>query len=193
MARPIPRQGSFADAELRRQSAGRNPKLETIAKLLDSRRQLIEKVAADLRKGLKKPRTGRTGLNPFQVLRAFVLRRIENLDLRSLSERIADGISWRIFTGFDTLPVPRHHAFNRAFNRLRAETVRLINDEVVKCAVEAGLENGKRARVDTTVVETDIRFPSDSSLLWDCVRVITREVKRLGEDAPCYATGAGIS
>ncbi|HJW76160.1 MAG TPA: ISNCY family transposase [Thermoleophilia bacterium] len=189
MARPIPRQDSFADAELRQQSAGRNSKLETIAKLLDSRRQLIEKVAADLRKGLKKPGTGRTGLNPFQVLRAFVLQRIENLDLRSLSERIADGISWRIFTGFDAQPVPRHHAFNRAFNRLRAETVRQINDEVVNWAVEAGLENGKRARVDTTVVETDIRFPSDSSLLWDCVRVITREVKRLGEDAPKAVRG----
>lgn len=184
MARPILRQDSFADAELRQQNAGRNAKLETIAKLLDSQRQLIEKVAADLRTGLKKPRTGRTGLNPFQVLRAFVLQRIEDLDLRSLSERIADGISWRIFTGFDAQPVPRHHAFNRAFNRLQAETVRQINDEVVSWAVEAGLENGKRARVDTTVVETDIHFPSDSSLLWDCVRVITREVKQLGEDAP---------
>ena len=46
------------------------------------------------------------------------------------------------------------------------------------------MEDGKRLRVDTTVVETDIRFPSDSSLLWDCVRVITREVKRLGKNAP---------
>jgi IS5 family transposase len=62
-----------------------------IAKLLDDRRELIERVAHDLRRGLENPRTGRMGLSPFEVLRAFVLQRIENLDLRSLSERIADG------------------------------------------------------------------------------------------------------
>jgi len=189
MARPVLRQVSFADAELRSQAAGRNPRLEAIAKLLDAQRGLIERVAQDLRTGLKKPQTGREGLSAFQVLRAFVLQRIENLDLRSLSERIGDGISWRIFAGFDSLPVPRHDAFNRAFNRLSADTIRQINGEVVKWALEAGLESGKRLRVDTTVVETDIRFPSDSSLLWDCVRVITREVKRLAEDAPKATRG----
>jgi IS5 family transposase len=189
MARPALRQVSFADAELRTQAAGRSPRLEAIAKLLDAQRELIEKVAQDLRTGLKRPRTGRDGLSAFQVLRAFVLQRIENLDLRSLSERIGDGISWRIFAGFDSQPVPRHDAFNRAFNRLTADTIRQINGEVVKWAVEVALENGKRLRVDTTVVETDIRFPSDSSLLWDCVRVITREVKHLAKDAPKAARG----
>lgn len=189
MARPVLRQVSFADAELRTRAAGRNPRLEAIAKLLDTQRELVEKVAQDLRAGLKNPRTGREGLSAFQVLRAFVLQRIENLNLRALSERIGDGISWRIFAGFDSQPVPRHDAFNRAFNRLTADTIRQINDEMVKWAVDAALEDGKRLRVDTTVVETDIRFPSDSSLLWDCVRVITREVKRLAEDAPKAARG----
>lgn len=142
MARPVLRQVSFDDAELRTQAAGlrRNPRLEAIAKLLDAQRELIEKVARDLKTGLKKPRTGRAGLSPFQVLRAFALQRIENLDLRSLSERIGDGISWRIFAGFDSQPVPRHDAFNRAFNRLRADTIRQINDAVVQWAVDAGLE-----------------------------------------------------
>jgi IS5 family transposase len=84
MARPGWRQVSFGDAELRAQAAARNPRLQMIAKLLDDRRELIEKVAHDLRRGLKNPRTGRMGLSPFQVLRAFVLQRIENLDLRSL-------------------------------------------------------------------------------------------------------------
>ncbi len=189
MARPELRQDSFADAELRAQAAGRNPRLEAIAKLLGAQGELIEKVAQDLRSGLKKPRTGRMGLNAFQVLRSFVLQRIENLDLRSLSERIGDGISWRIFAGFDCQPVPRHHAFNRAFNRLTADTIRQINCAVVKWAVDAGIEDGKRLRVDTTVVETDIRFPSDANLLWDCVRVITREVNHLAEDAPKAVRG----
>jgi IS5 family transposase len=189
MARHVLRQISFADAELRTEAVGRSPRLATIAKFLDEQGDLIELVARDLAAGLKKPRMGRAGLSPVQVLRSFILRRIENLDLRSLSERITDGISWRIFAGFDSQRVPGHDAFNRAFNRLTADTIRKINDQVVKWAVGAGLEDGKRLRVDTTVVETDIRFPSDSSLLWDCVRVITRAVKRLAEDAPKAARG----
>ena len=59
MARPALRQVTFADAELRTQAAGRMPRLEAIGKLLDSRREIIEKVAQDLSAGLKKPRTGR--------------------------------------------------------------------------------------------------------------------------------------
>jgi transposase, IS5 family len=189
MARPVLRQISFADTELRTEAAGRNPRLAAIARFLDEQGDLIELVARDLTSGLKKPRTGRAGLNPVQVLRSFILRRIENLDLRSLSERITDGICWRIFAGFDSQRVPGHDAFNRAFNRLTADTIRQINDLVVKWAVGAGLEDGQRLRVDTTVVETDIRFPSDASLLWDCVRVISRGVKRLGEDAPKAVRG----
>jgi IS5 family transposase len=45
---------------------------------------------------------------------------------------------------------------------------------VVKAAVEVGLEDGQQLRVDSTVVQTDIRYPTDSTLLWDVVRVITR-------------------
>ena len=48
-----------------------------------------------------------------------------------------------------------------------------------KAAVELGLEDGTKLRVDTTVVETDIHHPTDNTLLWDVVRVVTRWVGRL--------------
>ena len=54
-----------------------------------------------------------------------------------------------------------------------------INDLVVQAAVELGLEDGQKLRVDTTVVQTDIHHPTDSTLLWDVVRVVTRLVGRL--------------
>jgi IS5 family transposase len=59
-----------------------------------------------------------------------------------------------------------------------------LNDRVLKAAVDLGLEDGKRLRVDTTVVETDIHHPTDNTLLWDVVRVITRLVGRLAELVP---------
>jgi len=64
---------------------------------------------------------------------------------------------------------PRHDAFHRGFNRLTPETLKAINDLVVQAAVELGLEDGQKLRVDTTVVQTDIHHPTDNTLLWDVV------------------------
>jgi len=77
-----------------------------------------------------------------------------------LRERIADGCTLRQFTDFYCLPVPRHDAFHRGFNRLTPETLKAINDLVVQTAVELGLEDGQKLRVDTTVVQTDIHHPT---------------------------------
>src|SRR5262249_36425399 len=57
---------------------------------------------------------------------------------------------------FHCQPVPKHQAFHRDFNRLTPDTLRAINDLVVQAAVDLGLEDGSKLRVDTTVVETDI-------------------------------------
>jgi IS5 family transposase len=95
----------------------------------------------------------------------------------------------RQFTDFYSCCVPQHDAFNRAFNRLTPETLRVINEAIVQAAVEMGLEDGGKLRVDTTVVETDVHYPTDSTLLWDSVRVITRLVGRLGERLAQAVTG----
>ena len=68
---------------------------------------------------------------------------------------------------------------NRSFNRLTPETLKAINELVVQAAVDLGLEDGQRLRVDTTVVQTDIHHPTDNTLLWDVVRVVTRLIGRL--------------
>src|SRR5271156_4584116 len=70
-------------------------------------------------------------------------------------------------------------AFHRGFTRLTPETLKAINDLVVQAAVELGLEDGQKLRVDTTVVQTDIHFPTDSTLIWDAIRVITRLMGQL--------------
>jgi hypothetical protein len=73
---------------------------------------------------------------------------------------------------------PKHDAFQRSFVRLTPQTLKAVNDLVVRAAVELGLEDGAKLRVDTTVVQTDIH-PTDNTLLWDVVRVVTRLVGRL--------------
>ena len=114
--------------------------------------------------------------------------RVKNWDYRELRERIADGITLRAFTNFYCEEVPKHDAFNRSFNRLTPATLKAINELVVEAAVKLGLEDGRKLRVDTTVVETDIHHPTDNTLLWDVVRVLTRLLGRLPRRWNCRAS-----
>ena len=179
MRRLVAPQLSFADLELQRQGLALDATLHAIGELLDAQAGLVDLVRQDLVRGLRQPHTGRDGLTAEQTLRAFVLKQVKNWDLRELRERTADGFTLRHFTRFFSAPVPTHKAFHRAFCRLRPETVRALNEAVVRAAVAQGLEDGHRLRSDTTVVETNIHFPTDSGLLWDGVRVLTRLVGKL--------------
>lgn len=184
MTRIADPQINFADMEFLTQGIDLDPILKRISEFLDNQPEIIKLVGQDLQWGLKKPDTGRTAITPAQVLRSLVLMRVKNWDYRELRERIADGYTLRRFTGFYSRRVPKHDAFNRAFNKLRPQTLKALNELVLKAAVDLGLEDGKKLRVDTTVVETDIHHPTDSTLLWDVVRVITRLMGRLAELLP---------
>src|SRR4051812_39729052 len=157
------------------------PQLTAISDFLDEQEEIIECIRRDLVRGLKKPGSGRSGLTPIQILRSLVLMRLKSWDYRELRERIADGLTLRQFTEFYCASVPKHDAFQRSFVRLTPHTLKAINDLVVQSAVELGLEDGAMLRVDTTVVQTDIHHPTDNTLLWDVVRVVTRLVRRLAK------------
>jgi IS5 family transposase len=184
MSRLTQPQLSFADLELRYQGVHLDTLLQGILTFLDEQATLVEQVRQDLVRGLKNPNTGRDGITPAQTLRSLILMRVKNWDYRELRDRINDGHTLRIFTDFDSHRVPKHDAFNRAFNRLTPATMQAINQAVVQTAVQLGLEDGKQLRVDTTVVETNIHFPTDATLLWDTVRTVTRLIEDLHEMLP---------
>ena len=169
-------QPSFADLEFLRQGVVLEGELQAISDFLDEHEEMVEAIRGDLRRGLKNPDAGRKGLSPQQVLRSLILMRVKNWDYRELRERIADGLTLRRFTDFNAQPVPKHDAFQRAFSRVTPQTLRLVNELLITAAVSMGLEDGGKLRVDTTVVQTDIHHPTDNTLLWDSVRVVTRLV-----------------
>src|SRR5713226_9126346 len=115
MSRAAVSQISFADWELMRQGLVLEPLLQAISDFLDEHEELVSKISGDLRRGLKRPDTGRNGMTAQEVLRSLVLMRVKSWDYRELRERIADGYTLRQFTGFHCRPVPRHTAFHRAF------------------------------------------------------------------------------
>ena len=181
MSRAAKSQISFADWEMLQQGILLEPLLQSLSDFLDDQEEMVEAVRRDLQRGLKNPATGRRGLTAQQVLRSLILMRVKNWNYRELRERIADGFTLRQFADFYCQLVPKHNAFNRAFNRLTPQTLQAVNDKVVKAAMDLGLEDGQQLRVDTTVVQTDIHHPTDSTLLWDVVRVITRLIGYLAE------------
>jgi IS5 family transposase len=184
VSRLLSPQLSFADLQLQRLGVHLDPTLQGIGSFLAKHSDLVELVRKDLERGLKKPNAGRQGITPEQTLRSLTLMRVKNWDYRELRERINDGYTLRGFTLFDSNAVPKHDAFNRAFNRLTPATLAAVNQFVIQQAVALGLEDGKQLRVDTTVVETNIHHPTDATLLWDTVRTITRLVGDLDERLP---------
>ena len=175
---------SFADLEFMQQRVELDPTLQAIAAFVDTAVAMVDRVRRDLERGLTTPTTGRPGVTAPQVLRSLILMRVKNWDYRELRERIADGYTLRHFTQFHSARVPKHDAFHRAFNRLTPETLQAVNAAVIRAAVDLGLEDGTKLRVDTTVVETDIHYPTDRTLLWDSVRVLTRLVRHLAARLP---------
>jgi transposase, IS5 family len=169
-------QRSFAELEFEWQGVQLDPALRRISDFLDAHPELSQWIQADLQRALKRPHTGRRGLTGEQVLRAILLWRIKNWSYRELCSRIADGYTLRQFTRVGAQPVPAADAFQRSFARLQPDTVRRINDALLRAAVGLKLADGARLRVDTTVVESDIHYPSDSARLWDGIRTITRLV-----------------
>jgi IS5 family transposase len=181
---------SFADLEFLSQGIQLDPVLQQILEFVTRNAALVETVRQQLDDGLKEPQTGRRGLTAEQTILSLILMRVKNWDYRELAERIADGYTLRQFTRFNSNPVPKHDAFNRAHNRLTPVILEKINELVVAAAVEAKLEDGNALRVDSTVVETNIHWPTDATLLWDAVRVLTRLIGRLreiaGKDVPRF-------
>jgi IS5 family transposase len=184
MSRLLIPQLSFVDLQLQHLGIHLDPALQRIADFLKQHADLVEFVRKDLERGLKNPGAGRHGITPEQTLRSLILMRVKNLDYRDLRDRVNDGFTLRSFTQFDSHSVPKHDAFNRAFNRLTPATLAAINHLVVQAAVELDLEDGKQLRVDTTVVETNVHHPTDATLLWDTVRTVTRLVDDLDERLP---------
>jgi IS5 family transposase len=125
------------------------------------------------------PTKGRDGMAAEQVLRAALLKQQTGLSYERLAFALADSATYRSFCrlGYEQKP-PTKSALQKNIKRVSATTWEKINQMVVRRAQALGVESGTKVRTDCLVVESNIHHPTDSSLLWDCVRVLTRIMKR---------------
>ncbi len=155
---------------------GKNPgpkELEQMSLVLDANPEILDFVFADLSKG-RRTDTGRKGMTADQVLRCAVLKQIREMTYNDLEYFLADSRSLRSFARLEQSQSPSTSTLQSNIKSLQEETWMAIHQFVISYANEEKLEKGRKIRLDSTVVETDIHAPSDSTLLWDGVRVITR-------------------
>ena len=163
---------------------GKNPgpkELEQMATILDANPEMLDLAFADLTQDCRTD-TGRDGLTAEQVLRAAILKQARELTYNELEYYLADSVSFRAFVNLKMGQYPGKSSLQSNIKRLQEETWIAIHQLITAHSQKEKLENGRKLRLDSTTVETDIHSPSDSTLLWDGVRVITRwliEGKRL--------------
>ena len=126
---------------------------------------------------------GRPGTPAEVVLRLLLLKHMRNWSYRVLEREVRANLVYRQFTRVGAEKVPDAKTLGRLALALGPEIIEQIHRRVVAIACEKRVVRGRRLRVDTTVVETDIHYPTDSSLLGDGVRVLTRAMKRIAEIA----------
>jgi transposase, IS5 family len=128
------------------------------------------------------PRTGRPGIAPDRLLRCCVLKHLKGWSLRELERELRCNLVYRRFTRFDADPTPNYSTFSRCFGLLGADRTQQIHERVVDRAREEGVARGRKLRTDTTVVESNVHYPTDSALLGDGIRVLTRSLQRIAQE-----------
>jgi IS5 family transposase len=163
------------------------PQLAQLDQLLDDD-QIFRRVRDDL--GRRYPLTRVHGRNstPVEViLRMLVVMRLDSWSFARTEYFVNDSLVLRQFCRVYLEKVPDDTTLIRWARLVGPETLQRLNDRVVELARDRKVTRGRKLRVDTTAVETEIHYPTDSGLIGDGVRVISRLLKRaravLGEAA----------
>jgi transposase, IS5 family len=131
----------------------------------------------------KASRSGARGMTADQVVRAAIVKQMLNFTYKELAFHIVDSNSLRRFMRIGIADKGfKKSVLNKNVKALSPQTWKAINGQLVDYAEEEKIEKGREVRIDCTVVESNIHEPTDSSLLWDSVRVLTRLLHRAKED-----------
>src|SRR5262249_11314207 len=122
---------------------------------------------------------GRLGTPAGGVLRLFILKHIRNWRYAALGRGVRAHPGVRDFTRAGAAQTPAAKTMGRWGVALGPLVLKRIHEQMVRIARDKGITTGRRMRVDTTVVETNIHHPTDSTLLGDGVRVLTRIMKKI--------------
>jgi IS5 family transposase len=154
-----------------------------MSRVLDAAKLPFDAIRHDLA-GRRKVsvKKGREGMSAEQVMRAGFLKQMFDVSYDELAFHLGDSLQLRAFCRLSpSASAPKRSALQANIGAIRPKTWEAINQALVLEARQQKVEDGGWMRTDTTVVESNIHHPLDSSLLWDGVRVLTRILRRANE------------
>jgi IS5 family transposase len=159
----------FADHEIGRE-------FKAMSGWLDEHPEFVARVAQDLRRrGVKD--TGRHGLPAESALRCALLKQHRQLSYEELAFHLEDSASFRAFARLPPSWTPKKSVLHKTISAILAQTWEAINRTMVASARSEKVDDGEVIRLDSTVTSALMHEPSDSSLLWDAVRVMARMLR----------------
>jgi transposase, IS5 family len=158
--------------------------LEAISAIIDVTPTICEKILQDLNQDkIQLRRSGANGMSADQVLRCAIVKVLFGFTYQELAFHIVDSRSLRWFCRIGIAQEGfQKSALNSNIKRISDATWELINRDLLGYAKDQAIEKGRQVRTDSTCVESNIHPPTDSSLLWDAVRVLTRLIIRVNDE-----------
>jgi IS5 family transposase len=154
--------------------------LKAMSDWLDTHLDLLDWVAADVKQRPVQA-TGRKGLTIESLLRCAILKQYRQLSYEELVFCLMDSTSCQAFARLSAGWSPRRAALQSGISAISDVTWEQINQRLLRSAYQAKVERGEMLRIDSTVTDSPIHKPSDSTLLWDSVRVLVRLLERAQE------------
>ncbi len=159
--------------------------LDTISRILDANPTICDLAMQDFSPKVVKCRAGANGMTAEQVIRAAIIKQMFEFSYQDLAFHLMDSVSLRRFCRIGIADKGfKKSVLGKNIKALSPQTWEAINRCIVQYAKDHGIEKGRRVRIDCTVVESNIHAPSDSTLLWDSVRVLTRILTKAKEHFP---------
>ena len=156
-----------------------------ISQVLDDNPEILSAVHKDLQKLSEGDSQGREGdYTSENILRALVVQHLEGLPFRDAVIRIGSEPFLQDFTRMRKRPVMDYSFLDKCFLAIEPKTWKRVNELLGQYGVAQEAVSTNVIRTDTTVVESNIHYPTDSSLLWDTWRVASRLLKQAMEIAP---------
>jgi IS5 family transposase len=151
--------------------------LAAISAILDARPELVALVHKDLVAGVRAD-LGRGGLGAEQVLRILVIQRVLKVTFEDLEYEINDSDNNWNFCRLGGDRLVKRSRIHANIHKVTPETLEILYQAVAKVGIDEGVEDLDKTRTDGTVIETNIHAPTDSSLLWDSTRRLTRLMEK---------------
>lgn len=158
----------------------KDPELGLIDTILATRPELLKLLSADITAGLKESHFGRKDTPTVeQIVRAAIYKEYKGMTYRDLEYAQSDSRICETFIGFDKLRPFSFQVWQKYISKIKAESLQQFLVALNKIAVNQGLEAIEAIRTDSTVVESNIHYPTNSALIWDCVKEAHQLLEKL--------------